>query len=317
MTADALADALRRGPFHVALRTAIEHRGLSLARLRAHLARIEVTVAESTLSYWQRGLRHPDMPHAMSAVRGLEIVLGLPVDSLVVLIGPRQRGSRPRKPSASFSELVVAGPTTRELLAQLGVDPERCNAGMELRMTHERVSIAADRTQGRIQTRLVSVAREPGIDRYIAVYHGEPDCDVARVRIVAGDGCRLGRVRRKGICVAFELMFDRRLAEGDTVVLSYSLDDNSELECPGYYRIFREPSGPFLLQLELPPDDLPARCVQEVRTNDMRPPLVSADLYCDRGYVVSAYYPGVDSGIAGITLEWSENPAEPVVHPVP
>ncbi|GAA2971084.1 hypothetical protein [Actinokineospora diospyrosa] len=317
MTADALADALRRGPFHVALRTAIEHRGLSLARLRAHLSRIEVSVAESTLSYWQRGLRHPDMPHALTAVRGLETVLGLPTDSLVVLIGPRQRGSRARKPSASFAELVVAGPTTRELLAQLGVDPERCNAGLELQMTHERVTIAADRTQGRIQTRLVSVAREPGIDRYVAVYHGEPGCDIERVRVTAGDGCRLGRVRRREICVAFELMFDRRLAEGDTVVLSYAVDDSSGLECPGYFRIFREPGGPFLLQLELPPADLPARCVQEVRTNDLRPPSISQDLYCDRGYIVSAYYSGVDRGIAGIALEWPQNPANPVVDPVP
>ncbi|WP_051385625.1 hypothetical protein [Actinokineospora inagensis] len=317
MTADALADALRRGPFHVALRTAIEHRGLSLARLRAHLSRIDVTVAESTLSYWQRGLRHPDMPHALTAVRGLENVLGLPADSLVVLIGPRQRGNRNRKPSASFAELVVAGPTTRELLAELGVDPEGCNAGLELQMTHERVSITADRTQGRIVTRLVSVARESGIDRYVAVYHGETGCDIERVRVAAGDGCRLGRVRRKGICVAFELMFDRRLAETETVVLSYSVDDQTGLECPGYFRIFREPSGPFLLQLELPPDDLPERCVQEVRTNDLRPPSISADLYCDRGYVVSAYYPGVDRGIAGIALEWPENHVPMAGNPVP
>ncbi len=303
MSADELAEALRRGPFHLALRTAIEHRGLSLARLRAHLARVEVHVAESTLSYWQRGLRHPDVQHALSAVRGLETVLGLPPDSLVVLIGPRQRAGR-GKPSASFAELIVAGPITRELLSRIGVDPERCNAGIELRMSHERVTIAADRSQGRIETRLVGLVRDAGVDRYVGVYHGEPGCDIDAVRVTAGDGCRLGRVRRKEIGMVFELVFDRRLVEGETVVLSYTVDDDSGIECPGYFRIFRAPSGPFLLQFQLPPDDLPARCVQEVRTNDQRPPSVSAELFCDRGYVVSAYYPALDAGIAGISLEW-------------
>ncbi|WP_018683213.1 hypothetical protein [Actinokineospora enzanensis] len=305
MSADALADALRRGPFHVALRTAIEHRGLSLARLRAHLSRIDITVAESTLSYWQRGLRHPDVHHALTAVRGLETVLGLPADSLVVLLGPRERAQRRRKPSASFAELVSAGPTTRDLLAQLGVDPENCNSALDLQMAHERVTISPDRSQGRVHTRLVGRARDAGVDRYVAVYHSETGSSVESVRITAGDGCRLGRVRRREICVVFELMFDRALTEGDTVVISYAVDDGSGVECPGYFRIFRAPSGPFLLQLELPADDLPARCVQEVRTTEARPPSVSADLYCDRGYVVSAYYPGVDRGLAGISLEWS------------
>ncbi|GLZ43415.1 hypothetical protein [Actinokineospora sp. NBRC 105648] len=305
MSADALADALRRGPFHVALRTAIEHRGLSLARLRAHLSRIDINVAESTLSYWQRGLRHPDMHHALSAVRGLETVLGLPTDSLVVLIGPPRRNQRDRKPSASFAELVVAGPITSELLADIGVRPEQCNADIELLLTHERVTIAPDRSQGRVHTRLVGLARQAGVDRYIGVYHGEPGCDIARVRVSAGDGCRLGRVRRREIGMVFELMFDRTLAEGDTIVLSYAVDDESGIECPGYFRIFRAPSGPFLLQFELPAEDLPARCVQEVRVNDQRPPTLSQDLYCDRGFVASAYYPSVTPGIAGITLEWS------------
>ena len=82
-----LVEALRYGPFPRALRTAIAHRGLSLARLGAHLDRMGVHVGQSTLSYWQRGLRHPEVPRALSALRALERVLALPPDSLVVLVG--------------------------------------------------------------------------------------------------------------------------------------------------------------------------------------------------------------------------------------
>lgn len=300
---DPLADALRRGPFHTALRTAIQTRGLSLARLRAHLGRLDVRVAESTLSYWQRGVRHPDPLHALGTVRALETVLGLPPDSLVVLVGPPQRG-RGRKPNASFAELVAAGPTTRELLRELGVDPEQVNADLEVRMITERVTIGADRSQGRVQTLNVSVAHADGIDRYVAVYHGEVGGDAEKVRVTAGDGCRLGRVRRGDHIVVFELVFDRRLVKDETLVLSYTVDDDTGLPCPGYYRLFRAHSGPFLLQCELPGENLPARMVQEVRSSDALPPSLSRELYCDRGGVVSAYYPGMEPGIAGIALEW-------------
>ncbi|HVK24890.1 MAG TPA: hypothetical protein VM677_26325 [Actinokineospora sp.] len=304
MTPEELADALRRGPFHLALRRAIEHRGLSLARLRSHLARIDIHVAESTLSYWQRGLRHPDAQHALTAVRGLETVLGLPADSLVVLVGPRQRGGRGRRHSASFSELVVEGPVTRELFTEVGVNDERANADIEMLFVHERVTIAKDRSQGRIQTRIVGFTHREGIDRYVAVYHGESGLDIDAVVVTATEGCRLGRVRRKEGWVIFELMFDRRLSEGETFVLTYTVTDDSGIECPGYFRMFREPAGPFLLQLELPQDNLPARIMQIVRTNDSLPPSQADELFCDRGYMVNAYFPAVTPGLAGIGLDW-------------
>lgn len=300
---DQLADALRRGPFHVALRTAIHTRGLSLARLRAHLARLDVRVAESTLSYWQRGLRHPDPQHALGAVRALETVLGLPPDSLVVLVGPAQRG-RARKANASFAELVAAGPTTRDLLRELGVDPEQVNAELEVLLITERVVIRPDRAQGRVDTSNVSVAHADGIDRYVAVYHAELGGDAERVRVSAGDGCRLGRIRRGAHIVVFELVFDRRLTKGETIVLSYTVDDDTGMACPGYYRLFRSSCGPYLLQYELPDGHLPARLVQEVRSSDAVAPSLARDLYCDRSNVVSAYYPSMEPGIAGIALEW-------------
>jgi hypothetical protein len=304
LTPEELAEALRRGPFHLALRSAIEHRRLSLARLRSHLARLDVQVAESTLSYWQRGLRHPDAQHALAAVRGLETVLGLPADSLVVLVGPRQRGGRPRRPSTSFSELVFGGPVTRDLFTQIGADADEANTDIELMFVHERITIAKDRSQGRIQTRVVGRTRRDGVDRYVAVYNGEPGVDIDNVRVSADEGCRLGRVRRLDTWIVFELMFDRRLVEGETVVLTYTVDDESGIECPGYSRLFRVPCGPFLVQFELPPDNLPARILQVVRSNDTLPPTRSDELFCDRSHMVNAFFPSVEPGIAGVALDW-------------
>ncbi|HWO64663.1 MAG TPA: hypothetical protein VNO31_31965, partial [Umezawaea sp.] len=95
-----LAETLRYGPFHRALRDAIAFRGLSLARLRAHIEQLGVQVGQSTLSYWQRGLRHPEVPRAIPTVRALEVVLKLPTDSLTSLIGPRPPAHARTSPAA-------------------------------------------------------------------------------------------------------------------------------------------------------------------------------------------------------------------------
>ncbi len=304
MTPEELADALGRGPFHLALRAAIGHRGLSLARLRLHLARLGVHVAESTLSYWQRGLRHPDAQHGLGAVRGLEVVLGLPPDSLVVLVGPRQRGPRGKRHAASFAELVAEGPVTRDLYAEVGVDPERANADVELLFVHERVTVDEHRAEARAWTRLVGSAHRDGVDRYLAVYQGEQGVDADSAAVSGVEGCRLGRVRRKDSWVMFELLFDRRLAEGETFVLAYEVVSGSAVECPGHFRIYRQPAGPLLMQVELAPTALPARMTRVVRNTDALPPTQEDELFCDRGSLVNAYFPAITPGLAGIALDW-------------
>ncbi|MFI9006064.1 hypothetical protein ACIGNX_02365 [Actinosynnema sp. NPDC053489] len=305
MTPDELADALRRGPFHLALRAAIEHRGLSLARLRRHLARLGVPVAESTLSYWQRGLRHPDARHGLGAVRALEAVLGLPPDALVVLVGPRRGGPRGRRHAASFAELVARGPVTRDLYAEVGVDPDRANADVELLFVHERVTIDEHRAEARARTRIVGSAQRAGVDRYLAVYQGEPGVDAEVTAVSAVEGCRLGRVRRKESWVMFELLLDRRLGEGETFVLAYEVDPGSTAECPGYFRLYRRSAGPLLVQLELSPDALPARITQVARNTDALPPTREDELFCDRLSLVNAYFPVMTPGLAGIALDWT------------
>src|SRR4051812_1528119 len=77
---------LTTGPFDAALRAAVRARGLTLERLRAHLARRGVPIALSTLSDWQHGKRRPSVAGSLRAVLALEDVLGLPPKTLVRLV---------------------------------------------------------------------------------------------------------------------------------------------------------------------------------------------------------------------------------------
>ncbi|NEE19916.1 hypothetical protein G3M58_77345, partial [Streptomyces sp. SID7499] len=81
-----LAQVLRTGPFHLALRTALSVRGLPLHRVQHHLAHRGVKLGVTSLSYWQQGVRRPRRAESLRAVAALEEVLALPDDSLLRLL---------------------------------------------------------------------------------------------------------------------------------------------------------------------------------------------------------------------------------------
>jgi hypothetical protein len=294
-----LAETLRYGPFHRALREAIAHRGLSLARLRAHLEQLGVQVGQSTLSYWQRGLRHPEIPRAISTVRALETVLRLPSESLLTLIGPRTHAPRF---ASTWAE-------TAPLLAEFDAVPEaaRGNADMEVLSVHDTVSIGMHREQRTITTRLVVRALRHGPDRYLAVHQGDEGSLVDSALVRAGEGCRQGRLRRQNASrgLAVELLFDRRLAEGEEHVFSFTIVDDTGGPTPGHHRTFRDVCGGYLLQLSFHRRALPARCIKQFRASAEATPVDVEELVCGLGGVVSAYYGEVGPGIAGIAVEWT------------
>lgn len=77
----------------------------------------------------------------------------------------------------------------------------------------ERVRIGAGREMQCRDSQHVVRAHRDGIDRYLAVYRGDPGRDPARVTVAARENCRTGRVRRDretGVLVT-ELLFDTRL----------------------------------------------------------------------------------------------------------
>ncbi|MEQ4605719.1 helix-turn-helix transcriptional regulator [Streptomyces cavourensis] len=101
---DALSPQGRGRPpsaFGQALREARERKGLTLARLRDHLARRGVRVSTVTLSHWQRGRSQPERAESLRAVSAIESILGCPAGGLLALLGPRRPRGRPRRPRRS------------------------------------------------------------------------------------------------------------------------------------------------------------------------------------------------------------------------
>jgi len=305
-----LAEALRGGEFHQVLRVAIAHRGLSLARLRAHLALRGVQIGQSTLSYWQRGLRQPEVPKALPAVRALESVLQLPADSLVLLLSPRllRRG---HQPAVSFHDLRSGdmGSIVDQLLAELGSRPQggTHNADLELLAVHDTLTFDAEHRQVSVSTRLVVRARRHGPDRYVTVYNGDPGCSIDDVELITHEGCRVGRMRRNpgGETMATELLFDRKLGEGDIHVFCSEVRDETGSASPGYFRMLRDTCASYLLQYRFDQAALPARCTRELRARDDALPVLAEELPCDMRGVTSAYFRDAGPGLAGVAIEWN------------
>jgi hypothetical protein len=281
-----LATALRDGPFHQALHQAIVHRGLPLARLRAALDEAGAHIGQSTLSYWQRGLRRPEMPRATEAVLALEQVLELPSNSLLGLIEPVGEHSG-RSTSLAAEEF----------------EADLRNNCLRVLALHEVVTINPARTRRSVLSRLVVRAGGEGADRYLALHPADEQGVVEHSAVHTGEGCRAGRMRRRSPdgSVAFELMFDRKLTDGETHVFSYTVVDTAVGQTGGHLRRFPAPAGNYLLQLRFHRGVLPARCFREThRDADVTHDKLSYGL----DGVVSAYFEPVDVDRAGITVHW-------------
>ncbi|MEV4614466.1 hypothetical protein AB0K43_17985 [Kitasatospora sp. NPDC049258] len=301
-----LATALRTGPFHLALRTAIAARGLALHRVRQHLAQRGVQVGVTSLSYWQQGHRRPERPESLRAVQALEEVLDLPSHSLTRLLGPRQSAepSPAGPPTRPYRDLIGPAEAVDGLLATIAGPP---GTGLHT-VTHiERISIGADRRQARRSSQHVLRAHRDGIDRYLAIYQGDPGCDITRVTLRAEENCRPGRVRRDpaaGLLVA-ELLLDRRLRTGDTHLLGYGFEDAPGPEPSGeYVRGFNAGAGQYVLQVAFHPDALPVRCHRFSSRTPGGRPYETEELTVDGHHRVHLVAGGVPPCILGIRWDW-------------
>jgi hypothetical protein len=303
-----LGDALRYGPFHRALREAIEFRGLSLTRITAHLDRLGVKIGQSTLSYWQRGLRHPEVPRSIDTVRALETVLRLPADSLVVLIGPRQRAGKPDEVVPKFTEVSRVWEDAPALLAEFDGGPEtKTNSDLRIDAVHDYIQLGPHREQRTQTTRFVVTALRSGPDRIFATHGGDEGCLIDRAELTTAEGCRLGRVRRQpasGV-MAMEFLFDRRLAEGETHVFCFTINDGSGGQSPGVQRTFLRGVGTYLVQLAFHRRAMPSRCIRQFRAREGSEPVGSENVVCGLGRVASGYFTNLPAGLAEIFIEWA------------
>ncbi|MGW7048121.1 hypothetical protein ACWGDT_36655 [Streptomyces avermitilis] len=305
LATDELETALRGGPFHVALRTAIAARGLPLQRVQHHLSRYGVKVGVTSLSYWQQGARRPQRPESLRAVRALEEILQLPDESLIRLLATAEEQSgADRAGSRSYRSLVEASGVLERLFAELG---SPLDGGLHTLGHHERVRIGAHRELlGRDSHHIVR-AHKDGVDRYVAVHHGDPGCAPERMAVRALENCRTGRVRRHhetGVLVA-ELLFDTRLRSGDTFLFRYGFDDGTAGASCEYVRGFGFPGGQYALQVRFDEAALPVRCHRFTQHSAAAPRSGRQELPLSGQHrSVHLVEPRVRSGIVGIGWDW-------------
>ncbi|MET7605376.1 hypothetical protein ABZU45_11735 [Streptomyces avermitilis] len=305
LATDELETALRGGPFHVALRTAIAARGLPLQRVQHHLSRYGVRVGVTSLSYWQQGARRPQRPESLRAVRALEEILQLPDESLIRLLATAEEQPGADRPgSRSYRSLVEASGVLERLFAELG---SPLDGGLHTLGHHERVRIGAHRELlGRDSHHIVR-AHKDGVDRYVAVHHGDPGCAPERMAVRALENCRTGRVRRHhetGVLVA-ELLFDTRLRSGDTFLFRYGFDDGTAGASCEYVRGFGFPGGQYALQVRFDEAALPVRCHRFTQHSAAAPRSGRQELSLSGQHrSVHLVEPRVRSGIVGIGWDW-------------
>lgn len=300
-----LDTALRGGPFHVALRAAIAARGLPLQRVQHHLSRYGVKVGVTSLSYWQQGARRPQRPESLRAVRALEEILQLPDESLIRLLA--ETGERPvarQSGVRSYRSLVEASDVLRDLLAELDAPVD---GGLQCLGHHERVGLGARRELAWRESQHIVRAHRDGVDRFLAVHQGDPECVPEQMRVHAQENCRAGRVRRDhgtGVLVA-EFLFDTRLRSGDTFLFRYAVEDGTAGVSGEYLRAFDAAGGQYALQVRFDASALPVRCHRFAQQSAAAPRGGRQELeVSERHRSVHLVEPRVRPGVVGIGWDW-------------
>ena len=296
-----LAEALRTGPFSAALRAALAARGLALHRVQHRLAQRGIRVGVTSLSYWQRGVRRPERPESLRAVTALEEVLELPPHALTRLIGPRATSGRP--PARPYRTLLEPAAALESLLASLAAPAD---GGLHTVIHYEHVHIGAHRELAARDSQHVVRAHRDGVDRYLAIHHGDPGCDTEQVRVRGLGNCRVGRIRRHGASgvIVVELLFDGRLRVGETTVLGYRFEDGTGAPSHEYVRGFTYGGGQYVLQVGFDRAALPVHCRRFARPSATAPREAVADLTLNAHGSVHLVEQQIRPGVLGITWEW-------------
>lgn len=286
-----------RDAFGEALRVAVANRGLSLARVQAHLAATGHPVALSTLSQWQHGRRVPASPRSFAVVEELERVLRVTPGVLRGLVEPGVGGSGAAAVvsyDAAFTRLVdQLGAAHRRALATLGA--------------HDRLQV--DAKGAMVQRRTTMTMRvESGTDRYVVAHGVETGGDVDLVTVSALGGCRLGRVLRdrEAEVVAVELHFDRWLSPGDTVVYDMQIDDANSVVSEGYYRWSSQETILLVTEVSFDRGRLPTHVSAFHRSHIDGPDRQTRELPLEQGDRVHLARHAAEPGVHGIRWDWPD-----------
>ncbi len=263
MAAD-LHTLLDTGPFPAALRAAIAARGLGLERLRQRLLLRGVRVSPATLSYWQSGRSRPERRDSLVALRHLEAVLEVPEGSLAALLGPPRPRGRWGYSANGLPAIGALWPESTPVTQALGQVDTSWDERLTRLSQHDRVHLGPEGGELRTVSRQVLRAEADGPDRWVVIVHtDDPRHPIPRVRPLRN--CTLGRVTKdagRGLIVA-ELLFDRTLARGDTVLTEHEVVHVPPGPIDGNYeRKFRLPVREYVMEVCFDPARRPLRCEQ-------------------------------------------------------
>lgn len=301
-----LAELLRTGPFHEALRATVTHSGLTLERLQQRLQRRGIRVSVTSLSYWQAGRSRPERAESIRAIRAIEAIVGVPAHSLTSLLGPpRPRGPRPALPDpGSYHGLLEPAESLNATLEDL-LGP--WDGKLRPQVIDETIVLNAAGTVSELRVRTLERAVEAAPDRHLGIFVSEEGNDATKMRIEARENCRVGRVRYHPTrpVIAAELLFDRALMPGDTHMLEYRLiDENVSAPSSEYRRAFRYPADLFVLSVAFDEARLPVRCLGTVETREDPTAKVSRELSLSAARIAHIAHQDVDPGAVTISWEW-------------
>jgi len=294
-----LAHALRTGPFSAVLHLAIEDRGMRLEDIQERLAAAGVAISVTMLNYWRRGRSRPQRPESLKAVRLLEEILSLPEESLIAQLEPR-RSSTP--PGSIDIDRLFASTSLMRMIGEL----DRWMYHELTRISTHDVYLVGPRRQERgLICHQVMRANIDRVARTVGIFHS--DDPQARIGINALRGCRIGRVRAEpGTgAIAAEIVFDRVLSRGDTVVLEYEFHTSDTVATTDhYYRGFSVPIGEYVLQIQFDADAVPARCYRFEKRSVTAPEQGLREVWI--GSTQSAHLLACDvpPGVVGMRWEW-------------
>jgi transcriptional regulator with XRE-family HTH domain len=250
--------------FAGALRDAIQARGLGLERIQERLRAEGFSVSLATLSYWQTGRSRPERRESLAALAELEKILEVEPGSLAALVGPpRPRGRHLHKSQEAHA--LGAFWSEQDLITDLaqGVDT-RWDERLTRLSQHDRVNVGPERGEVSFLVRQVLRAEADGPDRYVVIVRLD-ELEHPLPLVTAVRNCRLGRVVEhvESAFLLAELLFDRPLAKGETVITEHALHNYPPFPtATNYERKFRLPVREYVLEVCFDPAALPRAVYQ-------------------------------------------------------
>lgn len=286
------------------LREAISARGLSLERLRAHLAQDGHHVSVATLSYWQTARSRPHRAASLAALSSLEEILDVERGALASLLPVRRRPTR----STFVTHLDPArtgpdhGPAHGAALAavveQLGLS---WDDGLNRISVHEIVDVEEGGLGRTVLARELLVAQRSIVTRFPLWV--EPDDAAVSVDIVERRNCTVTAIvpTDSSPAAVAEVTLSRPLTAGQAMTVEYTVElTGGGVPMTQHLRPCPAPVRELHTQLRFAGHTLPRAAGQFVVIGEQR----RASPLPLKGPVLDVRHSEFGPGIAGIEWTW-------------